>query len=308
MKIAVLGAGAMGSIIGGALAKAKNDVALIDVAKETIEAINSRGLLVRDKDGNDEAIKVFSTDRPAAVGTVDLVIVFVKCYHTESAIQSAAPMIGPMTTVLSLQNGWGNGPAIGKIVGFEKLLVGVSYHSATVLGPGHVLHAGKGNTFIGELDGKSSDRLARIAKTFDAAGIPVTPTASVLKEIWSKLALNAVTLPTSASIRLSADRLLSTGEMEELMKELLQETVAVAQAQQIPLDFDERWLAISGLLRKLTPGTRGSMLQDVERRRRTEIDVINGAIVEAGRRLNVPTPYNNAMVWLMKALEGSFGN
>jgi hypothetical protein len=129
-------------------------------------------------------------------------------------------MIGPGTVVLSLQNGWGNGPIIGRIVGFERLLVGVSYHSATVLGPGHVLHAGTGNTFIGELDGTSSDRLATVAKAFDAAGIPATPTTSVLKEIWSKLALNAVTLPTSASIRLSADRLLATGEMEQLMKAL----------------------------------------------------------------------------------------
>lgn len=306
MKIAVLGAGAMGSVIGGALAKAENNVVLIDVAKETIEAINSRGLIVREKDGREETIKVFATDRPATVGTVDLVVVFVKCYHTESAIHSAAPMIGPGTLVLSLQNGWGNGPAIGKIVGFERLLVGVSYHSATVLGPGHVLHGGTGNTFIGELDGAPSDRLATVAKAFNAAGIPVTPTTSVLKEIWSKLALNAVTLPTSASIRLSADRLLATAEMEELMKMLLQEVVVVAQAQQIPLDFNERWQAISGLLGKLVPGTKGSMLQDVEGKRRTEIDVINGAIVEAGGRLNIPTPYNHAMLWLIKALENSF--
>jgi 2-dehydropantoate 2-reductase len=306
MKIAVLGAGAMGSVTGGALAKAGNDVVLIDVSKEIIEAIKSRGLVLREKDGHEETIKVSATDRPASIGTVELMVVFVKCYHTESAIRNAAAMIGPSTLVLSLQNGWGNGPTIGKIVGFEKLLVGVSYHSATVLGPGHVLHAGTGNTFIGELDGTPSDRLATVAKAFDAAGIPVTPTTSVLKEIWSKLALNAVTLPTSASIRLSADRLLATAEMEQLMKALLEEVVAVAQAQRIPLDFNERWQAISGLLGKLAPGTKGSMLQDVEKRHRTEIDVINGAIVEAGCRFNIPTPYNHAMLWLIKALENSF--
>jgi 2-dehydropantoate 2-reductase len=90
------------------------------------------------------------------------------------------------------------------------------------------------------------------------------------------------------------------------MKELLRETVAVAQAQKIPLDFDERWQAISGLLGKLAPNTKGSMLQDVERRHRTEVDVINGAIVELGRQFNIPTPYNNAMFWLIKALESSF--
>ena len=215
-------------------------------------------------------------------------------------------MLGPRTTVLSLQNGWGNGPKIVEVVGPERLLLGVSYHSATMLGPGHVLHAGEGMTFIGETHGSMSDRLVAAAKLFNGAGIPVTPTSSILKEIWSKLALNAATLPTSASIRLSADRLLEPVDMQRLMQALLQEVVAVAQAQKIPLDFDERWQAISGLLGKLAPQTKGSMLQDVERQRRTEIDVINGAVVEAGRQFDIPTPYNNAMLWLVKALERSF--
>jgi 2-dehydropantoate 2-reductase len=261
---------------------------------------------VQDKTGNRQTIKIRATDQPATVGTVDLIVVFVKCYQTETAVRSSVPMLGPRTTVLSLQNGWGNGPKIGEVVGTERLLVGVSYHSATTLAPGHVLHAGEGMTFIGEPDGRFSDRLAATANLFNAAGITVTPTTSILKEIWSKLALNVATLPTSALIRLPAERLLQTSEMQRLMQELLREVVAVADAQKIPLDFDERWQAISGLLSKLAPQTKGSMLQDVEKQRRTEIDVINGAVAEAGRKFNIPTPYNNAMLWLVKALEGSF--
>jgi 2-dehydropantoate 2-reductase len=306
MKTVILGAGAMGSVVGGALTRAGKDVVFVDVAKETVESINSRGLIIQDKTGQRQTIEAAVTDRPETVGPVDLIIVFVKCYHTEAAVRNAASMVTPDTIVLSLQNGWGNGAKIGKIVGPEKLLLGVSYHSATVLAPGHVLHAGQGPTFIGELDGKLSDRLAWVAENFNTAGITVTPTSSILKEIWSKLALNVATLPTSASIGLTAERLLGTVEMEQLMQELLKEVVAIAQAQQIPLDFDERWKAITDLLQKLAPDTKGSMLQDVEKKRRTEIDVINGAIVEAGHRLNIPTPYNNAMFWLMKALESSF--
>lgn len=306
MKTVILGAGAMGSALGGALAKAGNEVVLVDVAKETIDAVNSRGLIVQDKTGHQETVKIPATDQPASVGSADLVVVFVKCYHTEGAVRSVTPIIGPTTTILSLQNGWGNGPTIGKVVGLEKVLLGVSYHSATLLGPGHVLHAGQGNTFIGELDGTFSERLTAVAKVFNAAGINVTPTDSVLKEIWSKLALNAVTLPTSAAIQLTAERLLDAEEMQQLMKGILKEVVAVAQAQKIALEFDERWQAISGLLGKLAANTKGSMLQDVERKRRTEIDVINGAVVEAGNRLGIPTPYNNAMLWLIKALERSF--
>jgi 2-dehydropantoate 2-reductase len=206
---------------------------------------------------------------------------------------------------LSLQNGWGNGPRIAKIVGEEKLLIGVCYHSATVAGPGHVLHVGKGMTFMGELNGKITKRLTRIAETFKQAGIEVTPTDQVLKEIWSKLALNVCTLPTSALLRFYAPQLVQHDAMLELMKALLHEVIAVAHAQRIPLDFNERWEAITGLLKRCAPTAKSSMFQDVEKSRQTEIDVINGAIVEAGERLNIPVPFNRAMVWMVKSLEGN---
>ena len=301
MKIAVIGAGAMGSVIGGLLAKAGNDVTLVDVWKEAVDAINAKGLRI-----NDEVVKVRGTTEPGKLAPVDLVLVFVKCYHTEEAVRNALPLIGADTVVLSLQNGWGNGPRIAKIVGEEKLLIGVCYHSATVAGPGHVLHVGKGMTFMGELNGKMSKRLTDIAETFQKAGIEVTPSQEVLKEIWSKLALNVCTLPTSALLRFYAPQLVQHEPMLDLMKELLQEVIAVARAQKIALDFNERWGAITGLLRRCAPTAKSSMLQDVEKSRRTEIDVINGAIVEAGERLNIPVPYNRAMVAMVKSLEGTF--
>jgi 2-dehydropantoate 2-reductase len=134
----------------------------------------------------------------------------------------------------------------------------------------------------------------------------VEPSGQVLKEIWSKLALNVATLPTSASVRVTADRLLDTPEMQDLMKALLQEVVAVANGRKIPLNFDERWETIRNLLQKLAPNTKGSMLQDVEGRRQTEIDVMCGAIIEAGNDLRIPTPVNRAMLGLIKALEATF--
>ena len=296
----------MGSAMGALLTKSGNDVTLIEVWREVVDAINTRGLQIEDKSGSTETVKIRVTDDPTAVGTVDLVLVFVKCYHTESAVRNALPMIAPNTFVLSLQNGWGNGPRIAKIVGEEKLLLGVCYHSATVAGPGHVLHAGKGMTFMGEVNGKMSDRLARVAKTFTDAGIDVTTTPAVLKEIWSKLALNVCTLPTSALLRFYAPQLVQHEPMLDLMRSLLREVVAVANAQEITLDFDERWEAITGLLKRCAPNAKSSMLQDVEKSRITEIDVINGAIIEAGQRLGIATPYNDVMVKLVKSLEGTF--
>ena len=306
MKIAIIGAGAMGSVVGGALAKAGNGVSFIEVAQPVIDAINSRGLIIEDKAGARETIPVHATSDPSTIGPVDLVIVFVKCYHTDNAVRNAVSLIGRDTVVLSLQNGWGNGPRIGSIVGEDKLMLGVSYHSATVSEPGHVLHVGKGMTFIGELNGEVTERLERIAAAFSKAGIDVTTSNHVLKEIWSKLALNACTLPTSALLRFYAPQLVQHDSMLLLMRELLEEVVAVARAQEIPLEFDERWEAITGLLKRCAPTAKSSMLQDVEQSRATEIDVINGAIVEAGRRFNIATPYNNAMLWMVKALEETF--
>jgi len=296
----------MGSAIGALLHKAGQEVTLIDISRPAIDAIQTNGLIIQNKAGEQETVRVQITDQPASIGVVDLLLVFVKCYHTETAVKNALPIIGPDTTVLSLQNGWGNGPRIAGVVGRERVVLGVCYHSATVLGPGRVLHAGQGKTFMGELDGSDSPRLQRLVKMFNQSGILVEPSGQVLNEIWSKLALNVATLPTSCTVRVTAERLLDTPEMQELMKALLQEVVAVANAQNIPLDFNERWEAITGLLRKLAPNTKGSMLQDVEARRQTEIDVMCGAIIEAGSRLGIPTPYNRAMLGLIKGLEATF--
>lgn len=306
MKVAVLGAGAMGSVIGGLLAKAGNDVTLIDVWHEAVEAINSRGLRVDDKSGNSETIHVRATTDPAEVGKVDLVLVFVKCYHTEAAVRGASALFGPDTIVLSLQNGWGNGPRIASILGKDRLLLGVCYHSATVLGPGHVQHGGRGMTFLGELDRKASERAQSIACVLNNAAIECTATPGVLKEIWSKLALNACTLPTSALLRFYAPQLVQHDSMLELMQGLLHEVVTVAQTQGIPLEFEERWEAITALLKRCAETAKSSMLQDVEKGRRTEIDVINGAVMEEGRRFSVATPYNNAMTWMVRSLEETF--
>jgi 2-dehydropantoate 2-reductase len=307
MRIAILGADAMGSALGSVLAKAGNDVTLIDVWNDTVAAINRDGLKVQNKAGEISIHKVRAVSSPEEVGgLVDLLLVFVKCYHTAEAVKSALPLLGPNSTVLSLQNGWGNGPRIAVIVGKELVVLGVCYHSATALGPGQVLHGGQGKTFIGEMDGTVTARVRAIAEVFSKAGLEIEASAQVLKEIWSKLALNVATLPTSSSIKLTADHLCDTEAMQNLMRELLKEVVAVANAQNIPLDFNERWEVITSLLKKLARNTKGSMLQDVEKQRVTEIDVMCGAIIEAGRPLNIATPYNNAMLWLIKAMEGTF--
>lgn len=306
MKIAVLGGGgAMGGLFGGYLARAGEDVVLIDVSRSAVDEINTNGLTIEEKDSPPATINVRASMQPETVGPVDLILNFVKCYHTEAAVRSAMAMATPETAFLSLQNGWGNASRIAAIAGETKVMVGLTYHSATLLGPGRVRHPGVGLTHVGELDGKVSPRLEAAALVLRGAGFETSVSTRILEEIWKKLALNVCTLPTAALLHLFANELNEHEGTRALMKGLLGEVVGVAKAQGIDIDEGERWTAITGLLARAI-GAKASMLQDVEAKRRTEIDVINGAIVEAGRRAGVPTPLNDSMVWLVNSLQEAY--
>jgi 2-dehydropantoate 2-reductase len=306
MKIAVLGGGgAMGGLFGGYLARAGEEVVLVDVAKPAVDAINAHGVTIEEKDGSTATIKVGASSEPEKVGPVDLILNFVKCYDTEPAVRAAMAMATPETAFLTLQNGWGNADRIAAVAGEERVMVGLTYHSGTLLGPGRVKHPGIGMTYVGELNGGTTDRLEAAAAVLRRAGFEVTVSPRILDEIWKKLALNVCTLPTSALLRFFAHELNRHDGTRALMKGLLGEVVTVAKAQGIDLDESERWAAITGLLDRAV-GAKASMLQDVEAKRHTEIDVINGAIVQAGRRTGVATPLNDSMVWLVKAMEEAY--
>jgi 2-dehydropantoate 2-reductase len=306
MKIAILGGGgAMGGIFGGWLQRAGEDVTLVDVSRPAVDAINAKGLSIEEKDGTATHVRVKATNDPNTVGVVDLIINFVKCYHTEQAVSAAKPMIGADTIILSLQNGWGNAPRIAAIVGERRVLVGLTYHSGTLLGPGSVQHPGLGPTYIGELAKTVLQRPEHIVEAFRKAGFETFVSERILDEVWKKLALNCCTLPTSGLLRFQAHELVAYKDAEFVMSSILREVVAVAKAQGITLDYDERWSAITGLLEKAIGG-KASMLQDVEAGRRTEIEVINGAIIEAGRRHGVATPVNQTMTSLILALQAKY--
>jgi len=306
MRIAVLGgAGAMGSVFGGYLARAGHDVVLIDVWEEAVQEITRSGLTLENPDGSRQHIRVKAASSPNGLEPADLILVLVKCYHTETAVRAAIPLLAASTIVLTLQNGWGNGETIAGLVGQERVLIGVTYHSATVLGPGHVRHTGRGATYLGGLDARVGDRAEQVAHALTEAGLLTTATAEVVREIWAKLALNACTLPTAALLGFRAGQLLRHEGTRRLMRALLEEVVLAARAAGIELDSQERWEAVCTLLSRAADA-KPSMLQDVERRRRTEIEVINGAVVRLGEAHGIPTPCNRTMVWLVRALEETF--
>jgi 2-dehydropantoate 2-reductase len=304
MKVAVVGAGAMGSIFGARFHNAGLDTVLVDVARPLVEKINADGVAVVR--GDDETVtRVPATSDPASVGPVDLVVFFVKCYHTASAAETARALVGDGTVVASLQNGWGNGDVLASAYDPGRVAVGVTYNSGTVLELGRVAHPGVGPTYIGPFDG-GPDVAAPLREALEAAGFEVHLSEPIRPEIWKKLILNAATLPTAALTGMHAGALTAHAGMKELVSETAREAVAVARALGYEIEAGERVDYIHALLEKAGP-TKASMLQDFEAERRTEVDVINGAVVRAAEEAGVAVPLNRAFVALVKGWESLRG-
>jgi len=237
---------------------------------------------------------------------VDAAVFFVKCYHTASAAELARPLVGPETTVASLQNGWGNGDVLSAVYPPEQIVVGVTYNSGLVVEPGVVMHPADQPTLVGPFADGDARRAEQLAQALESAGLATTVATPVRPEIWKKLILNAATLPTAALTGMNAGALAGHAEMRELVAETAREATAVAQSLGYPIEAQERVDTILALLERAGP-TKASMLQDFEAGRRTEIDVINGAVVKAAAEQGVPAPLNRAFVALVKGWETTRG-
>lgn len=302
MKIAVLGAGAMGSLYGAKLsANGKNDVHLIDVWKEHIDAVNLHGLQMEE--GDDvllyENLKGHISSEET--GVCDLVIVFVKSTVTKTAVESNAAVFGPNTVALTLQNGLGNIEQISSVIGAERVIAGTTAHGATMLSPGKIRHAGKGKTIIGELGGHESDRIRKMAAVLEDAGMETVISGNVLGLVWDKLLANVGINALTGITKLYNGQLLDYPEIEELLEKAVSEGVAVARAKGIRLGFDDPVAHTKDLCRA-TAANKSSMLQDILNGRQTEIDRMNGAIVREGKALGIETPVNLALTNLITYL------
>jgi 2-dehydropantoate 2-reductase len=301
MKIAVLGSGAMGCLYGGMLAEAGFDVTLIDIWTEHVEAINTRGLRIEGLSG-DRVIKgIPAVTDFSTLGAVDLLIVFVKATVTGEAMEKAGELVGDDTVVLTLQNGLGNIEKISAAVGKDKVIAGTTGHGSTLLGPGHIRHTGSGDTTLGELDGSKTERLEEIADIFRKAGFSVNLSSNVVGLIWDKLLVNVGINALTALMGLRNGQLLDFAETEDLLESLVKEARAVAERKGIQLGCDP--VEHTKDVCRRTKENMSSMLQDVMKKRKTEIDVINGAIVEEGEALGVSTPANWVVTKLVKVRE-----
>ncbi len=303
MKIVIVGAGAMGSLFGAFLTEAGNDVTLVDIWRDHIEAIKTNGLRVSGISG-ERVVKVKATTNHSEVGVADLIILFVKSYDTETAVKNSLKMFSKRTVILTCQNGIGNAEKIGEIVGVKHVICGSTLQGATLIKPGEIFHAGSGPTYIGELDGKLTQRIRKIANILNNAKIETKISQNIKGVIWGKVLLNAAINPFGALTRLRNGELLEVPGLPDLMIQALREGKAVSDALGIKLEIENPEKALIELC-KATAKNKNSMLQDIERGRRTEIDVINGAIVAFGKKVGVETPVNELLTTLIKGLEKS---
>jgi 2-dehydropantoate 2-reductase len=303
MKIVIIGAGAMGCLFGGLLTLSEEEVWLVDIRKEQIDALSSVGLTLEAREKS-QTIRVKATSDITSIGKADCVIFFVKTYHTEKATSDSLVLEKEDTIFLTLQNGLGNEEAICKFVDPKKVMLGVTNHGATLLGPGHIRHAGWGKTYIGELDRKVTPRVAQIAQLFTKAGIESEVSSNIQGLVWNKLFINVGINAVAALTGLKNGRLLDHPETLRMMEELVSEAVAVARKKGIQIEGNP--LETVKAVAEATRENRCSMGQDFDNRRKTEIDAINGAVVREAERLGIAVPYNQMITDLVKVIEKNF--
>ena len=303
MKICILGAGALGSSIGAVLTESGLDVHLVDTWKEHVTVMAEKGLRLKELD-TDRVIKVRATDDVRTLGSVDLMILLVKSYSTEQAIRDAVPVIGKDTIVLSLQNGLGNEQIIARVVGKEHVLGGITYAGGVLLAPGHVLAGRKGKlTYIGELDGRKTARVEEISRLLSSAGVQTEVAEDIHARIWNKLLVNIAVSPLSAITGLSHGAMASVQEVVSCAEAAVAEAIAVAKASGVELATEDPCRIWKMATEGLPADHKSSMLQDIEKGSRTEIDFINGAVVQWGKKHGVPTPINSTLMAGVKGIE-----
>ena len=308
IKVAVLGAGAMGCLFGGLLSEKGLNVVLIDVWKEHVDSINKNGLKM-DGHGGDRFIKIKASTEPKTLGKVDAIIIMCKATVLEQALTNVKNIIGDKTVLMSFQNGIGHEAIMQKIAGKEKVLGGTTTQASNILGPGHIKNHASLPSWIGEYEGGMTQRVKDIAETFSAHGLETIASDNVKKRKWMKLfALTAIG-PLSALFDMNHTELYITNKQHnaarELGKQIILETRSVALAEGVDVSESE-CLEMFNKIVESKQTNKSSMAFDIIYKRKSEIDFINGAVSQIGKKHGVPTPLNNMLYKMIQVKEGVY--
>lgn len=303
-KIVVVGPGAVGCLFAGMLSRC-GEVWLLDHDPARAKRIVSQGGIFCEGMETWNA-KVPVTAETGDIGTADLIIMCTKSFHTGEALMHARSLIGEQTTVLSVQNGIGNVELIHKIVGEERTVAGVTHQAAVLKGEGRIQHTFNGPTVIGALKNKRAEEQAKKIKTLlTKAGMKVKVSDNISGLLWSKLIINAGINALSAVTCLENGGLLECQEARDVMAAAVEEAARIAKRKRIQLLYEDPVKQVVLACRNFRYN-RSSMLQDVLKKKRTEVDFINGVIVAEGRKYKIATPVNETLLRLVKTLEQTY--
>jgi len=302
--VIVLGAGAMGCLFGARLAQSGQQVTLVDVRADQVEAINARGLIV-DEHGGSHVVKVAARLPEQLTARADWILLFTKSFASDAALAGAIRAIGPDTWILTLQNGLGHVETIKKYVDAARVVVGTTTIPSDTVGLAHVHTRGSGTTKIMSVEGGASDRLRALAAALTAAGLPCEMSERVWESIWEKLAFNAAMNSLTAVTGLTVGQVGRSAPGAALADRVAQEVTAVAHRQGIAADLSIVRREIATAFREHVDH-KPSMLQDVLARRPTEIEHINGAVAREAARLGMSVPATEMLYQLVRTLEQAY--
>ncbi len=320
MRTVILGAGGLGSVIGGYLAAAGFDVTLVGRAAH-IEAIAMHGLRVETREGERLIQNLTATTHPSTVGPVDLLILSVKSYDTVGALKSVTALKGRVQAVLSLQNGMRKDEILADVFGDEAVVGATTMEGATLKGPRWVHHTGPGVTYVGEYDGRPSDRVRTLVGMFQAAGLKIEAVSDIRAAVWGKLVQVVAGSTMGVLTRLPYYQIYETHSLATLFVKIARETGAIAERKGISL-MDLPALEAHTLVKRPLEEAldfvfkrgkilrergmvhlKASALTDIERGSRTEIDDLIGYVVRTGQQLGVHTPLCETLYPVVKGIE-----
>ena len=288
MRIAIFGSGGVGGYFGGRLAASGEDVTFIARGAH-LNALQQEGLRISSPLGDAHVAKVQATDRPQAIGPVDVVLFTVKLYDVDAAAATLGPLIGPDTVVITLQNGVDAVDMVGKHVGDQHVAGGVAYIVAVIDQPGHVRHTTAQQLVFGEPDGRRSDRLVALEAACVKAGFLAKASENIQTDLWVKFVRLATWSGMTSVTRSPMGVVRDTPATFDMMMAAIGEVIAVGTARGIafPPDLMDGTIA---LIKGFPASSKSSMLEDLERGRRLELPWLSGAVVRLGQEADVPTP------------------
>ncbi|MBX3235231.1 MAG: ketopantoate reductase family protein [Nitrospiraceae bacterium] len=304
MRIAIVGAGALGSLFACLLKESGQDVTLVERNRKTIRVIRSKGIWLVDPEGVERNVRVPITLGPRLEGAVDVLLLFVKTYDTRAAVNCTNHVVGPETYVGSFQNGVGNMEVIGEVVAKERIFCGSLPYSSMPLAENRIrFSGGSGALRLAKFDNVNEPGFLEVAEVFKQTGFPVEVVKDSEASLWNKLLMNAAANPLSAITGLSCREMLEDQHLQEIMSLAVREVAAVASAKGLAIDeANDPVRPLFRALQGIGPN-KTTMLQDLERRGKTEIDSINGAVIREADRLGLSVPVNRLLFHLVQSLE-----